>query len=133
MGGYVTAASIKLRAERLRRRQRLHDGVDRSDALLQVLDEATQGLTYRGWEHAVKVVESLWAEGVFTAASIKLRVQRMRREQCLVAFTTATVPMRCCKCSTGRRRGLRTLCGSMTLSPRRADGWAALLRLRASN
>ena len=58
----------------------MHDG-DRSDALLQVLDEATQGLTYPGWEQDVKREESLWAEGWTTAASIKRRVVRMRRKQ----------------------------------------------------
>ena len=66
----------------MRRRQRLHDG-DRSDALLQVLDEATQGLTYDGWEHDVKVVEDLWAQGWTTAESIERSVERMRRRQCL--------------------------------------------------
>ena len=65
----------------MRRRQRLHDG-DRSYALLQVLDEATQGLTYDGWEHDVKVVEDLWAQG-WTTESIERSVERMRRRQCL--------------------------------------------------
>ena len=64
----------------MRRRQRLHDG-DRSDALLQVLDEATQQFTYPGWEQDVKREESLWVEGWTTAASIKLRVLQMRRRQ----------------------------------------------------
>jgi len=80
VGGFVTAASIKLRVERMRRRQRLHDG-DRSDALLQVLDEATQGLTYPGWEGDLEKEESLWAQGWTTAASIKRMVERMRRKQ----------------------------------------------------
>ena len=80
--GWTTAASIKLRVLQMRRSQRLHDG-DRSDALLQVLDEATQGLTYPGWEHDVKVEENLWAEGYTTAESIERSVEKMRRRQCL--------------------------------------------------
>ena len=49
VSGSSTAASIKGRVERMRRKQCLHEG-HRSDAVLQVLDGATQGLTYPGWE-----------------------------------------------------------------------------------
>ena len=64
----------------MRRKQRLHEG-DRSDALLQVLDGATQGLTYPGWELDHERVESRWVGGFVTAASIKGRVEQMRRKQ----------------------------------------------------
>ena len=78
--GFVAAASIKERVEQMRRKQCLHEG-DRSDALLQVLDGATQGLTYPGWELDHEMVEDDWAEGFVTAASIKQRVEQMRRKQ----------------------------------------------------
>ena len=47
--GISTAAGIKSAVERMRRMQRLHEG-DRSDVVLQMLDDATQGFTYDGWE-----------------------------------------------------------------------------------
>ena len=75
-----TSASIKERVAQMRRKQCLHEG-DRSDALLQVLDGATQGLTYPGWELDHEMVEDDWAEGFVTAASIKQRVEQMRRKQ----------------------------------------------------
>ena len=78
--GFTTAASIERSVEKMRREQCLHEG-DRSDAVLQVLHGATQGLTYPGWEQDVKREESLWVEGWTTAASIKLRVVQMRRRQ----------------------------------------------------
>jgi hypothetical protein len=78
--GYTTAESIERSVEKMRRRQCLHEG-DRSDAVLQVLHGATQGLTYPGWEQNVEREESLWVEGWTTAASIKLRVLQMRRSQ----------------------------------------------------
>ena len=51
VSGFSTSESIKESVEQMRRngKQRLHEG-DRSDALLQVLDGATQGFTYPGWE-----------------------------------------------------------------------------------
>ena len=64
----------------MRRKQRLHEG-DRSDAVLQVLDGATQGLTYPGWELDHEMVEDRWVGGFITAASIKGRVDEMRRKQ----------------------------------------------------
>ena len=75
-----TSASIKERVEQMRRKQRLHEG-DRSDAVLQVLDGATQGLTYPGWELDHEMVEDRWVGGFITAASIKGRVDEMRRKQ----------------------------------------------------
>ena len=78
--GWTTAESIERSVERMRRRQCLHEG-DRSDAVLQVLDGATQGLTYPGWEHDLECEQSRWVGGFVTAASIKLRVARMRRRQ----------------------------------------------------
>ena len=98
---------------------------------LAALYEVIPLMTYDGWEHDVKVEENLWAEGYTTAESIERSVEKMRRRG--NACTRATVPMRFCKCSTARRRGLRTLVGSKTLSARRASGWKAGLRLRASN
>jgi hypothetical protein len=47
--GRSTAARIKSAVESMRRKQRLHEG-DRSDVVLQMLDDATQGFTYDGWE-----------------------------------------------------------------------------------
>ena len=48
---------------------------------LAALYEATQGLTFPGWEQDIKREESLWALGRTTAASIKRMVERMRRKQ----------------------------------------------------
>ena len=80
VSGSSTTASIKRRVERMRRKQCLNEG-HRSDALLQVLDGATQGLTYLGWEQDHEYEESRWVGGFVTAASIKRRVERMRRKQ----------------------------------------------------
>ena len=77
VGGFITAASIKERVEQMRRKQCLHEG-DRSDALLQVLDGATQGFTYRGWELDREMEEDSWVDGFVTAASIKERVRWSR-------------------------------------------------------
>ena len=78
--GWSTAEGIKERVAKMRRKQCLHEG-DRSDALLQVLDGATQGLTYHGWELDHEMVEDDWVDGFLTAASIKERVEQMRRKQ----------------------------------------------------
>ena len=75
-----TSESIKRRVKQMRRKQCLHEG-DRSDAVLQVLDGATQGLTYPGWELDHEMVEDRWVGGFITAASIKGRVDEMRRKQ----------------------------------------------------
>ena len=80
VGGFITAASIKERVEQMRRKQCLHEG-DRSDALLQVLDGATQGFTYDGWERDVASEENDWVQGWGTAERIKERVEKMRRKQ----------------------------------------------------
>ena len=72
-----TSESIKRRVEQMRRKQCLHEG-DRSDALLQVLDGATQGFTYRGWELDREMEEDSWVDGFVTAASIKERVRWSR-------------------------------------------------------
>jgi len=64
----------------MRRMQRLHEG-DRSDVVLQMLDDATQGFTYDGWERDAKSEESGWVHGISTAAGIKSAVERMRRKQ----------------------------------------------------
>ena len=48
---------------------------------MQLLDGTTQGFTYPGWEHDLESEESRWVGGFVTAASIKLRVERMRRRQ----------------------------------------------------
>ena len=78
--GVSTAEKFKWTVGKMRRTQRLHEG-DRSDALLQVLDEATQGLTYPGWERDVRAAESTWTDGVSTAEKFKRTVERMRRKQ----------------------------------------------------
>ena len=77
--GWSTAEGIKERVAKMRRKQCLHEG-DRSDALLQVLDGATQGFTYRGWELDREMEEDSWVDGFVTAASIKERVEQMRRK-----------------------------------------------------
>ena len=56
-------------------------GRDRSDVVLQMLDDATQGFTYDGWERDAKSQESRWVHGSSTAAGIKSAVERMRRKQ----------------------------------------------------
>ena len=78
--GSSTAADIKSAVERMRRKQRLHEG-DRSDVVLQMLDDATQGFTYDRWERDAKSQESDWVYGGITAAGIESAVERMRRKQ----------------------------------------------------
>ena len=78
--GWSTAERIKERVEKMRRKQRLYEG-DRSDAVLQVLDAATQGFTYAGWERDVASEENDWVQGWGTAERIKERVEKMRRKQ----------------------------------------------------
>ena len=79
MSGHSTAAGIKSAVERMRRKQRLHEG-DRSDVVLQMLDDATQGFTYDGWERDAELEEDDWVYGRSTAAGIKSAVERMRRK-----------------------------------------------------
>jgi hypothetical protein len=78
--GFSSANELKRTVERMRRKQRLHEG-DRSDALLQVLDGATQGLTYPGWERDVQAAELNWIFGFSSAKELKRTVERMRRKQ----------------------------------------------------
>ena len=78
--GWSTAEGIKERVAKMRRKQCLHEG-DRSDAVLQVLDAATQGFTYAGWERDVESEENDWVQGWGTAERIKERVEKMRRKQ----------------------------------------------------
>ena len=64
----------------MRRKQRLHEG-DRSDAVLQVLDEAKQGLSYDGWETDVERAERDWVGGWSTVTGIHAVREKMRRKQ----------------------------------------------------
>ena len=75
-----TSESIKRRVKQMRRKQCLHEG-DRSDAVLQVLDGATQGFTYPGRERDVESEVNDWVQGWSTAEGIKERVETMRRKQ----------------------------------------------------
>ena len=71
--------SVALRMlAKMRRKQRLHEG-DRSDVVLQVLDEVNQGLTYDGWETDVDRVERDWIGGWGT--NIHAVREKMRRKQ----------------------------------------------------
>merc|ERR1712194_586972 len=70
----------KCAVERMRRKQRLHEG-DRSDVVLQMLDDATQGFTYDGWERDAKSQESQWVFSSSPAAGIESAVERMCRKQ----------------------------------------------------
>merc|ERR1719162_1619362 len=78
--GENMAASIQITVEKMRRKQRLHEG-ERSDVVLQVLDDVKRGLTYDGWEADVQIVERRWAKGENMAASIQSTVEKMRRQQ----------------------------------------------------
>ena len=78
--GWSTAEGIKERVAKMRRKQCLHEG-DRSDAVLQVLDGATQRFTYDGWERDVESEVDDWVRGWGTAERIKERVEKMRRKQ----------------------------------------------------
>ena len=78
--GENMAASIQITVEKMRRKQRLHEG-ERSDVVLQVLDDVKRGLTYDGWEADVQIAELRWAKGENMAASIQNTVEKMRRQQ----------------------------------------------------
>ena len=68
---------------KMRRKQRLHEG-DRSDVVLQVLDDVKQGLTYDGWEVDVGRVERDWTGGWDT--EIQEVAEKMRRKQLEYVF-----------------------------------------------
>ena len=68
---------------KMRRKQRLHEG-DRSDVVLQVLDDVKQGLTYDGWELDVGRVERDWTGGWDT--EIHEVAEKMRRKQLEYVF-----------------------------------------------
>jgi len=78
------AEEIQEMLAKMRRKQRLHEG-DRSDVVLQVLDDATQRLTYAGWEVDVARVERDWTDGWDT--DIQEVVKKMRRRQLEYAFS----------------------------------------------
>ena len=78
--GSSTAKELKWTVDKMRRKQRLHEG-DRSDAVLQVLDGATQGLTYPELEQDVEVAKSKWVYGFSSAKELKWTVDKMRRKQ----------------------------------------------------
>ena len=62
----------------MRRRQQLHKG-DRSDAVLQVLDDVKRQLTYPQWKLDVRMAERSWEHG--DPASVREGIEKMRREQ----------------------------------------------------
>ena len=77
IGGWGT--NIHEVRETMRRKQQLHEG-ERSDVVLQVLDDVKQGLTYERWEEDVRTVERDWAESEDTD-DIQEMLAKMRRKQ----------------------------------------------------
>ena len=69
---------------KMRRKQGLHEG-DRSDVVLQVLNDVKQGLTYDGWESDVDRVERDWTGGWDT--EIQEVAEKMRRKQLEYVFS----------------------------------------------
>ena len=95
MYGRSTAARIKSAVESMRRKQRLHEG-DRSDVVLQMLDDATQGFTYDGWEGDARKQQRQWVYGRSTAR----RASTARWRACAESNTSTT---RAWNCSPGLR------------------------------
>ena len=77
VGGWGT--NIHEVREKMRRKQRLHEG-DRSDVVLEVLDDVKRGLAYESWEQDVRTVERDWIEGEDTE-DIREMLAKMRRKQ----------------------------------------------------
>merc|ERR1740130_1652973 len=71
-------ASVREDIETMRRRQQLHKG-DRSDAVLQVLDDVKRQLTYPQWKLDFRMAEGSWEHG--DPASVREGIETMRREQ----------------------------------------------------
>ena len=87
MYGRSTAARIKSAVESMRRKQRLHEG-DRSDVVLQMLDDATQGFTYDGWEGDARKQQRQWVYGRSTAR----RASTARWRACAESNTSTIEP-----------------------------------------
>jgi uncharacterized protein YjlB len=64
--------------EEMRRRQQLHKG-DRSDMVLQELDDVKRQLTYPGWKDDVSLAEASWVGGY--PAGVLKDIEEMRRRQ----------------------------------------------------
>ena len=62
----------------MRKRQQLHKG-DRSDVVLQVLDDVKRQLTYPGWKHDVSSAEASWVGG--DCLGVRKDIEEMRRKQ----------------------------------------------------
>ena len=65
--------------EIMRRRQQLHKG-DRSDVVLQMLDDVKRQLTYPQWKTDVRSAEVSWVYGS-GLASVRSDIEKMRRRQ----------------------------------------------------
>ena len=71
-------ASVREGIEKMRRRQQLHKG-DRSDVVLQVLDDVKRQLTYPGRKHDVSFAEASWVGG--DCLGVREDIEEMRRKQ----------------------------------------------------
>ena len=70
--------NIQEEVNSMRRKQQLHEG-DRSDVVLQVLDDVKRQLTYPDWKHDVSLAEENWAAG--NPAGVRKDIEEMRRRQ----------------------------------------------------
>ena len=71
-------AGVRKDIEEMRRRQQLQKG-DRSDVVLQVLDDVKRQLTYPDWKHDVSFAEDSWVAG--SRAGVRKDIEEMRRRQ----------------------------------------------------
>ena len=72
-------ASVRSYIENMRRRQQVHKG-DRSDVVLQMLDDVKRQLTYPQWKTDVRSAEVSWVYGS-GLASVRSDIEKMRRRQ----------------------------------------------------
>ena len=70
--------NIQEEVNSMRRKQQLHEG-DRSDVVLQVLDDVRRQLTYPGRKHDVSSAEASWVDGY--PAGVREDIEEMRRKQ----------------------------------------------------
>ena len=70
--------NIQEEVNSMRRKQQLHEG-DRSDVVLQVLDDVKRQLTYPDWKHDVSFAEDSWVAG--NPAGVRKDIEEMRRRQ----------------------------------------------------
>ena len=80
----------------MRRKQRLHED-DRSDVVLQELDDVKRQLTYPQWKLDVRSAEESWKIG--NPASVRSDIESMRRRQQLHKGDRSD-GTRCCRYST---------------------------------